>query len=334
MINVGIIGVGGISGVHIPNYIEHSNTRIVALCDIIPERAQGKTQTAINIGTAQETVVEAKAYLDYHDLLKDDEVELVDICLPTYLHAEAAIAALEAGKHVLSEKPMALNVAECDRMIAAAKANDRILMIAHCIRFWPEYVVLKELIDGGQYGKLVSAVFRRLSGTPAWGAANNWFLDPSLSGGSILDLHIHDVDYITYLLGMPTAVTSKGVTDTNGISYVISAYSYNDVPLVVAEGGWIHPPTYPFQMVFTIHLEMATVEWTGACPLTVYPKLGDVFTPEVPAGDGYRHEIRYLIDCIEQGKKPSAITPWGARETIRLIHAEIASVQSGQPVVL
>ena len=133
---------------------------------------------------------------------------------------------------------------------------------------------------------------------------------------------------------MPSAVSAKGVTDATGISYVIAEYSYNNVPLVTAEGGWIHPPSYPFQMIFTIHLEEATIEWNGVTPMKVYPMHGDVYTPEVVGGSAYTNEIRYLVECIESGKKPSIVTPWDARETIRLIHAEIASVQSGQPVTL
>ena len=115
---------------------------------------------------------------------------MVDVCLPTDLHAEVTVAALEAGKHVLCEKPMALTVAECDRMVAAAKASGRFLMIAHCIRFWPEYIALKEIVDSGQYGKVTSALFRRISGLPKW---SEWFPNPQRSGGAILDLHIHDV---------------------------------------------------------------------------------------------------------------------------------------------
>ncbi|HEY3378277.1 MAG TPA: Gfo/Idh/MocA family oxidoreductase, partial [Armatimonadota bacterium] len=211
MIRIGMVGMGGISGAHLPAYEKLADiAQVVARCDKIPERADGTAKgVAINIGGPAATALQATAYTDYRELLADPEVDVVDICLPTDLHAEVAIAALQAGKHVLCEKPMALNVAQCDRMIAAAQASGSIFMIAQCIRFWPAYVYLKELVDSGKYGKLTSAQFSRLSGPPIW-ASENWLLTPERSGGSLLDLHIHDTDYLSFLLGTPTSVSTRG----------------------------------------------------------------------------------------------------------------------------
>ncbi len=244
MINVGIVGVGGIAGVHVSGYSKIDSARITALCDIIPERASGKiVSSTLNIGTVGGGArrLQVASYVELsRNSCRIPDIEVVDVCLPTDLHAEVAVAALEAGKHVLCEKPMALTVEDCDRMIAAAKASGRFLMVAHCIRFWPEYVALKEMVDSGKYGKVTSALFRRLSGLPKW---SPWFPEPALSGGAILDLHIHDVDYIQHLLGMPKRVVAGGVEDEHGIGQVMTRYCYDGGEAVYAEGGWYYPPT-------------------------------------------------------------------------------------------
>jgi len=332
--NIGIVGVGGIAGAHLGGYRKIDNAQITALCDIIPERASGTThESALNIGTVGGgTALQVKSYLDYREFVRDPDIEMVDVCLPTDLHAEVTIAALEAGKHVLCEKPMALNVEDCDRMIAAANASGRSLMIAQCIRFWPEYAVVKELVDSGKYGKVTSALFRRLSGLPKW---SEWFPKPERSGGAILDLHIHDVDFINYLLGLPKRVVAVGVEDEHGIGQVMTRYCYDGDEAIFAEGGWYYPPSFPFRMTFVVRMEGATVEYDpGNKPFTVYPEDGAPFTPELQDGDGYYHEIAYFIDCISRGVAPEIVTAWDARETIRMVLAEAESVRSGKAVEL
>ncbi|MHB9109093.1 MAG: Gfo/Idh/MocA family protein [Armatimonadota bacterium] len=335
MVNIGIIGLGGIAGAHIPAYDALPNARLVARCDRDPARAAGTAGgVAINLGAGDTGTAAARACTDYRELLRDPEVEAVDICLPTDLHPEVAVAALEAGKHVLCEKPMALTVAECDRMIAAAEASGRILMIAHCIRFWPEYAALKALVESGQYGRVTYAMFRRLSPLPDW-SAGDWMLDPGRSGGSILDLHIHDADFVAYLLGMPRKVFAVGLQDATGISQLIAEYIYDEPRLILAEGGNCYPKGFPFRMTFLVHLDGASVEWDGARgPLTVYPEGGEPYTPPLPEGTGYTREIAYFLDCVERNAQPTLVSAFDARETIRLIQAEVASLHSGQPVEL
>lgn len=337
MINVGIIGLGGISGAHLPAYQNAPElARVIARCDKIPERAQGTAQVEFNIAVeGGKTQVQATPYTDYRDLIADPEVDVVDICLPTDLHAEVAVAALEAGKHVLSEKPMALNVEQCDRMVAAAKAADRILMVAHCIRFWPEYVYLKELVDSKQYGALLQASFTRISGAPLW-STDNWYMNPARSGGAIQDLHIHDSDFIPYLMGrMPDAVSSQGRENASGIGYIDTEYHYDDGQIIRAEGGWDFAPGLAFRMTFFARFEGATVEWDGTRgPLTVYLAEGGSLVPELLPGDGYSREIAYFLNCVATGTKPTIVTPEYARESIRLIHAEAEALHTGKRVAL
>lgn len=337
MINIGIIGMGGISGCHLGAYATLAdNARIVACCDIIPERAAGKAKDfTINIGSGSSADLNAKAYTDYRDLLADPEVQMVDICLPTDLHAEVAIAALRAGKHVLCEKPMALKVAECDQMVAAAAAADHFLMVAHCIRFWPEYVYLKELVVNNTYGAMHHGHFTRISAPPGW-VPDNWYWQQRRSGGVMLDMHIHDADYILYLLGKPSQVTTHGLENAEGLNtYGIVDYHYADGPIITAESGWDYAPNFPFRMTFRCVFDGATIEWDSArAPLTVFPKDGEPFVPALIEGDAYQREIAYFLDCIERNEAPSIVTPEAARDTIAVVIAEIESLRSHQPVTL
>lgn len=332
MVNIGIIGMGGISGCHTTVYATMSDRiRIVACCDKIPERAQGKAaEIAINISEGHARDFAATAYLDYRELLADPNVHAVDICLPTDLHAEVAVAALRAGKDVLSEKPMALSVADCDMMVAAANETGRVLMVAHCIRFWPEYVALKALVDSGEYGAVRHAHFTRISAAPLW-SSENWMMDAKRSGGVMLDMHIHDVDYIRFLLGNPQAVRVRGYEKNGMNAYAMVDYQYADDKVVSAESGWDYPGAFPFRMTFRVVLEKATIEWDYARgAMMVYPAEGEPFTPELLTGDGYHREIAYFLDCIENGSKPTIITPFETRESIRLVCLEIAALQSGE----
>ncbi|MHB0936453.1 MAG: Gfo/Idh/MocA family protein [Armatimonadota bacterium] len=334
MINVAIIGVGGIAGGHIAAYHELENANLLALCDVIPERAQGKGRTiTTNLGTGEQQPLQVKkAYTDYRECLADAEIDMVDICLPSDLHAPVAIAALEAGKHVLCEKPMALTVEDCDRMIAAAEANHRLLMVAQVIRFWPEYLVLKDLVDSGTYGKLRTATFRRISSVPRW-TSDGWMTDPERGGGCTLDLHVHDADFINYLLGLPREVYARGVEEDYGMSSIMVEYRYDDEKVVFAESAWLPAPEVPFRMPFIAYLECAVVDFESS-PLKVYPLEGEPYTPELSPIGAMTAEINYFLECVEKGVPPVESSPQSTRDTIRMVLAEVESVHSGRPVGL
>lgn len=336
MLRIGMVGIGGISSVHLDAYTSLADkATIVARCDKIPERADGTAEgLTINIGGPSTVKIDAKAYTDYRDLVVDPDVDIVDITLPTDLHAPAAIAALEAGKHVISEKPMARTVEECDRMIAAAKASDKVFMIAQCIRFWPEYEYLKAVVDSGAYGKVTSAYFCRLSEKPTW-SSENWLMDPRRSGGSILDLHVHDTDYISYLFGMPQAVATRGRENDEGIGYAFTRYFYDRDIEVMAEGGWDYPAKFPFRMSFRVRLEKAVIEWDAPrAPLTIYPYDGAPVVPELSSEMGYLREIRYFLDCVARNEQPKTVRPDDARDSVRVIFAEMESLHTGKQVAL
>ena len=336
MIKVGLIGMGGIVGAHLPFYKNNPDkVKVIACCDIIPERAAMKDRVEFNIETEDTgTFTDFTTYTDYMELLKNPEIEAVDICLPTYLHKEVTIAALKSGKHVICEKPIARSIADAKEMVDASVETGKTLMIAQCIRFSPEYSYLKELKDTEKYGKLLSANFARLLGPPDW-SEGNWYLNPELSGGAILDLHIHDADFIAYCFGLPEAVSSAGVEHEGDINYVHTCYDYGAYgPIVVAEGGWGLPKTkLPFRMTFMATYERATIEYVGGV-LTLYPEREDPRVPELENISIYDAELRYFYKCLEDGVKPTRASAEATLDTMRIIEAEKKSVRERATIKL
>ena len=342
MVKVGILGIGFMGTAHFRAYAAYRKAKVVALSDLNPKRLSGDwSEIAGNIEGSQAAGADlSKIHLhaDPADLFADPDVDVVDITLPTFLHAKYAVAALEAGKHVVCEKPMAITLAECDKMIAAAKAARRQLFIAHCIRFWPEFAALKRIIDSGKHGKVLSAKFWRMSLTPVW-SWDSWLLDETRSGGAVVDLHIHDTDFVHYLFGVPKAVRSTGVVGAVSqtcVDSVATQYIYDDGPQVTADGSWIAAPGFGFTHGFTVCLEKATIEHDAksGTPLTVHPAKGKSTTPRVPKGDGYVAELRHFVDCIQAGEGSSVVTPADARNALKVTLAEVKSVKTGRPVTI
>ncbi|KSU84729.1 MULTISPECIES: Gfo/Idh/MocA family protein [Fictibacillus] len=195
MIKVGIIGCGSIAQHrHLPEYQQNQETEIAAVCDINQLRAD---QIAKEYG--------AKAYYSYEELLKDPEIEAVSVCTPNYLHAPITIAALNSGKHVLCEKPMATSLEEAEQMIMASEKNGKKLMIAHNQRFVRSHEKAREILEKGELGKIYS--FRTAFGHPGpetWSAdgTNSWFFKKEQAFiGAMGDLGVHKTDLLRFLLG-------------------------------------------------------------------------------------------------------------------------------------
>ena len=336
MLKVAVVGAGFMGTMHRNVYSQLRDVEVVAVVD-------GEEEKARKIASG------AKVYANMEDMLEKEGPELVDVCLPTYLHAEYVVKAAEAGAHVLCEKPMAMNLDQADRMIEAVEKAGVRFMVAHCIRFWPEYVAFKELLDSGSLGKLKSLSLVRLSPTPTW-SWDGWLMGASRSGSAALDLHIHDTDYVLYLLGTPKAVWSKGTWMGDGCVHISTLYDYGDGPTVSAEGGWDMPSNYPFHMDFWAAFERGAVDMSSLRQPTmkVYPGDGEPYPPELPKPDlegvqaggnisemgGYFNEIKYFVDCILGGRRPEVVTPRDARESLRIVLAEMESARRGEPVEL
>lgn len=338
MIRVGITGLGFMGKMHFRCYKALEDVKLVAICDIDENKFKDASGTAGNIEGAEEPLdfTGVEFFTDFDKMLSEAKLDAVSIALPTYMHSDFTVKALNAGLNVLCEKPMALNPQQCEQMIAAADKSGKVLQIGHCIRFWPEYAKTKEIIDSGKYGKVKAATFQRLSMTPVW-SVDNWLMDGSRSGGALMDLHIHDSDFVQYLFGMPKAVCTHAIKGPSGdFDHVVTNYVYDDEKVVTAEGGWIMTPGFGFEMSFNFVLEKATIvfDCTREPMFKVCPAEGDTFTPKVQAGDGYSLEIAHFVKAVNGQKVPEITTPAQSLDSVKLVLAEKQSAQSGREVAI
>jgi predicted dehydrogenase len=338
MIRVGIAGMGMMGWFHARRYLQIPGAELVAIADVTPTRLEATEAVTGNLPdrSARADLSKLERYPDASTLIAEADVEVVDICLPTYLHAEHAIQALETGRHVLSEKPMALNVAQANRMVDAASRSGRKLMIAQCIRFWPEYRYLRQCVSEETFGKLLSLNMYRLGGRPVW-SWENWFTDPARSGGPMYDLHVHDVDFCQSMLGMPDRIEAVGrKLQAGGAHEVVHAlFDYQDGPQVHVHAGWSNAQI-PFNSAFDAWFERGFLRFDGRNDpaLLVYDDLKriDAHPAEIEPGDAYQNEISYFLDCVERDVAPAQCLPESTRDSLRLIDLEIESIESGRAV--
>ncbi len=336
MVNVGVIGLGVMGSTHLDAYAQVADAKVVAVADRIAAKLSGEDTPKGNIegqggsgGESGGDRSKVKQYAEGLDLIHDPGVELVDICLATPLHAEFAIHALNAGKHVLIEKPFARTGKEAKRILAAAATAKGKAMCAMCMRFWPGWDWLKKAVESGRYGAVRSAVFRRVGEHPG----GPFYASGEQSGGAILDLHIHDSDFVQHLFGVPEAVTSCGYKKvTDRVDHVTTFYHYPQGPHVVAEGGWAMAKGFGFTMTYCVNFENATAVFDLSMdkPLTLYEPGNEPVAVELKAGMGYVPQLAYFIDCIQAGEAPRRVTLEEAAQSILIVEAEARSVQTGK----
>lgn len=311
MRKVGLVGVGGISGAHIPAWEAMEDVELVALCDVRPEQMEEYTNK--------------HCYTDFDTMLENEELDIIDICLPTYLHADYSIKAMNKGIHVICEKPISLNRADVQRVYAAAEKNNVKFMVAQVLRFWPEYVYLKKLYDSQEYGKLLSGSMTRLGCIPKW-SWDNWMTDENRSGLVPFDLHIHDVDFMVYAFGTPKKAYPFRAKSPEQ-DFINTVYEYDGF-FINAQASWYASP-YPFKAQFLFQFERAIAAFENG-KLTIYVKDGEeiVFNPadafetgnaNVPKSNAYADEIRYFTDCVANDTIPEKVTPESLEAVIDIL---------------
>ncbi len=299
MLKIALAGVGGISGEHIPVWDKMEDAELSAICDIRPER--------------MERYPEKRRYTDFDNMLAKEDIDILDICLPTYLHADYAVKAMEKGINVICEKPISLNESDVPRVYSAARKMNVKFMVAHVLRFWWEYELIKEIYDSGKYGKLLSGYMSRLGTCPKW-SWDNWMKDPLRSGLVPYDLHVHDLDFLVYAFGKPVDVRSQRSKRPEQ-DYISAVYNYGDF-FITAEAAWYAAPL-PFGAGYRFQFEDALITYIdGKC--TIYQNddtildlsAGDVAgagSIDLPRTNAYANEIRYFTDCVLTGKEPDKI---------------------------
>jgi predicted dehydrogenase len=276
-----------------------------------------------------------KRYAEFAELIADPNIDLIDICTPTNLHAEMAIQALRAGKHVLVEKAIALTRDEADAMLGAARVADRLLLVAHVLPFFPEFAFAADYIRSGRGGKVLAAHFTRVISKPDWSAE---IADAAKTGGPAVDLHIHDTHFIGLVCGVPSAVFARGVVENDAVVHLTTQYLYERGPAcVTCTSGAICQKGRPFVHGFEIYLEKATLlHQSGTQPLTVLTADGKTETPRLEGGDdpiaAFTLELQSAIDGVQSGKEPDYLSPRLARDALTMCHKECESVRTGKAV--
>jgi predicted dehydrogenase len=330
MTRVGIIGLGFMGRMHIGAYGKVDAARLVAIADLDARRAAGDFSGGWgNIAGSAERLdmTGITGTTDLAALIDDPNVDVVDICVPTPAHEALVVAALAAGKHVLCEKPLALDSVSAQRMADAAARAAGLFMPAMCMRFWPQWAWLKQAVDDGRYGAVTGATFRRVASMPP-----GWFANGAQSGGALLDLHVHDTDFVFHLFGAPDAVFSRGYPKTSGrTDHIVTEYLYDRGPAIVsAEGSWCMADGFAFTMRYTVNFERATADFDISRDHALIVSADGAAEHVDLTGDGYAGELAYFIDCVATGRRPARVTAADAVTGLRIVEAEQRSIDSGR----
>ena len=317
---IGVIGLGFMGSTHLKALANIPGAQLAAVMDLDEKRLSGDLSGIQgNIGGPAQTMDFSGVgkYRSVAEMAGDASVDAVDVCLPTHLHAPVTIELLRAGKHVLVEKPMALDGAACDAMAAEARRQGKILMVAQVLRFLEPYRILQNYLEDGSLGPVRSAFFRRRCAVPGWGP---WEFDSSKSGGGVFDLLIHDVDMCLHLFGRPRTVSAVGHEDmAHGIDNILARFEYPEIGFVTVTGGWHHLGAYPFSMEFTVVGDGGVVEYSSAGrPPTLYRANGESRTPELSGKDCYQAEIEYFLECCRTGIGPVLCPPESSARSVKL----------------
>ena len=345
--NVGIVGIGFMGMIHYLSYQKVAGANVTAMCDADPARREGDwTGIKGNFGPTgtQMDLTGIRMYDDAYKILDDPDIDLVDICLPPAFHADVAVAALEKGKHVFCEKPMALTAADAQRMAQAAEKTNQILLIGHVLPFMPEYAFANQAVSSGDYGSVRGGTFYRIISDPTWVPD---FYNPDRVGGPMLDLHIHDAHLIRLLFGMPTSVQTSGRMRGAVLEYFNTQFSFEDPSVIVdARCGIVDQACRPFTHGFELQLEEATLIFHYSAvensddlsiPLTVLKTDGEVVRPAL--GDGnpvnsFASEIKEVVACITEGRSSKILAGHLARDAVVLCHHQTTSSQTQKTVMI
>ncbi len=340
MINVAVVGLGFMGVTHIKAYRKIPGARVSAVCDAFRLPADGVLPSVVGNVADPDPVrldlAQVQATKDYREILSNPAIQVVDICLPTSQHVEAARAALEAGKHVVCEKPLARTFAQCAEILEAVRRAKGFFMPAMCMRFWPGWSWLKEAKADGRYGRLLAARFRRVSGPPAW--SKSTYFKGAESGGALIDLHIHDTDFVQFLFGCPRRVYSRGLSRFSGaVDHVVTQYEVAGDAVVSAEGSWLMGEAFVFNMTYTVNFERATADYDlsrGPEALRMFEDGAPARVEVLDATDGYVRELTHFVEGVAASRPPSMVTAADGAAAVAICEAEERSVLTGEPVTL
>ena len=326
MLTIAVLGAGFMGSTHARALAQLPDVRI----STIYGQGEGRARPlAEELGTSWTT--------DLDRALGDPAVDAIDVCLPGAQHREVTERAVAAGKHVLLEKPITLTQEDADALVDLAAGTDRVFMVAHVLRFWPEYVELQRLARSSEYGDPVHGLAYRRQAFPAW---SSLFSRSELTGGAVIDMMIHDFDALNWVFGTPNSVVCRGVRNprSGGYDQVQVMIDYGAGSALV-DGGMMMPESYPFTSSLQVLCETGFVSYdfqaggrsveagVGRNELRLYPNEGDPETLTVPQADPYAAEIAYFVECVRAGTPADRATPADARLALKVALAARRSLE-------
>ncbi len=325
LLRVAVAGAGFMGTTHAQRWAALPEVRVVGVYSRTAARAEALARPSGAVATD-----------DIQSLLAMP-ADVVDICLPTDRHADVAVAAFAARRHVVCEKPIALDPADGERMAAEARRADRLLLVAHVVRFWPEYARLREMVLGGAIGRPTSAAAERLQEGPGW-VGDGWGARAA-GGGPVVDLQIHDHDFLASLFGVPRLVQAVG-----GDRHVFTTYVFDGGAVATAEAASDMPRGYPFTSTLRVRGDEGVLEYVfraggvrpdeagGLSALTLHPDAGAPAPIAVPPGDAYTLQLAHFADCLRRGEPSGVVSPASAIRALRIALAARAALDAGTAV--
>ena len=341
MLKIGILGAGFMGDTHCICYnaLRDCDIEITAIAD--PDTGKA-ARLAESFG--------ARVYRTSDELIENENVDIIDICLPTFLHKEYILKSIGKGRHILCEKPIALNMAEAEEILRAAEGYGKNIMTAHCIRFWPEYMLFSDYVRNGDLGRFLSAAFFRISPRRKPGTAwEDWIVDSARSGGAVIDLQVHDADFLRSVFGEPDMFQSALYYNHGHPEHIYTHYKFGSA-IVSTEAGWDYPSgIFPFSMSYRAVFEKGTLVYDSAAPekkVKIYMENGEVVTPcvqypeiapvgtsgNMPAVYGYYNEIQYFLDCVRNNRPTDKCSLAESAKSLELVYGVAEnSVKAGRP---
>ena len=340
MIRVGIAGIGFMGMVHYLNWQKIAGVKIVAIATRSEAKRAGDwTSIKGNFGPpgAMMDLSGIDVYESVDDMIAADNIDLIDVALPPSMHAAASIAALNGGKHVFCEKPLALETGECDAIRAAMEKSGKQLLVGHVLPFFPEYAWALREIRSGKHGELLGGSFQRVIADPAW-LANFW--SATQVGGPLFDLHVHDVHFIRLVFGMPVDVVTRGAIKEGLPKFWHSLFQFEASNVHVhATSGVIAQQNRPFLHGFEIQLERATLKFEFAvtgdeaaytCVPTLLTNDGQLEQPDLGDGDpmlAFEAELQHVANVISGKAESDFLDSQLARDAIEICQMQLRAIQ-------
>lgn len=332
---IALIGAGNMGKVHASQWAAVSGAQLVAIEACTYEESQP---------LATQFDCAAFAYDEFDDMLRQTQPDIVDICVPTPSHRHYIERASAAGKAIFCEKPLARTMADCDAIVDAVERTGVPFMAGHVVRFFPEYARAKQLVDAGAVGKPATVRVSRMAAMPVLDSEDNWYHDPARSGGVVLDMIVHDFDWLRFAFGPVTRIYAKGLYGnpqyTGNMDYALVTLRFASGAVAHVTGSWAHPGG--FRTTIEIAGDGGLIEHDSAfsAPLTVALKAAEgrigVAVPEsptIPEENPYFLELQAFVHALENGLTPP-VTVYDAYEATRIALGVLESIETGKVVTL